>query len=998
MFHTKPTYLVPKIRLALVFIFAFTLASFFSDTPVRADDAPPSIIVRISSSEHHVFTRNGVVIEDATSETYDDFPLPANVVLHTVDEPIDENRQTHYVDEFCGSTDQFYSRHGVRTHIIATHPDGSQFEVAYFDNEIFNYWRIWGCDQQYSEDYDYRASWEIIQVETDSDGDGILDGSDNCVSVANADQSNTDGDGEGNACDTDDDNDGVADEVDQCPQQYGEASNAGCPALDSDGDGVLDNADNCISTPNADQADADGEGQGDVCDADDDNDTIADALDNCSTTANVDQADWNRDGQGDACQDSDGDAFRDAVDVCVSDPAPDSTDGCPDEIVVSGELFTDPLVFSPVTPVATGGSQTICAASTSDNPVLVDNVQVATIRYIVPVCYNPITRQFADAQQNIRAGRTLIDPASPWRAEADVSQFAAYQLNEGDNQILQVRMPFTMVGEVRGRPVRLSMIYLVEIASTQSEQLCTLAVVSGPVRFRFDDTGAVEVLEQGVISATEQTCAPWETLDTDADTVLDVADNCPQTPNADQADLDQDREGDACEADLVCAGMFTMPYDQFRSIIEGAGAEDDLTAITSLANDICMLVDFRIEPVTYVPETLVADAMINGNNLRIRAREAQFVRINETNETPPIVSTEGLTVDPEVTSRYGVCMDILYAWDLYPPERMPLLDPNSPIARIIALQSICIDPFGQRFHNGTGEEPEQPVIRIETFPLFQRGHNGVQLSNLVYSFTKVGIGGISQSGYFAAMVGGQTFPQAGWRVSQEINAQINGTALPGGTGIFPGSATNTFVANMTVDGVLRQLCELQPESTPQGMRWGYAYRICDQQLYLIQERDALNQQSPPTLQPETPEQRRTERLEQLCRLPENANAPACNPERWGDVIDPDTEELQLQPGENETQPEQPAGGGVLFDPNAFRYVVLPTWLVDFLDWLNTNLTSDTPLFPVAPIEPPPLVEPGAEPGGNPLHLGPGTAPSIPVPDIQSPVLVPGLQDFFGPTP
>jgi hypothetical protein len=39
------------------------------------------------------------------------------------------------------------------------------------------------------------------------------------------------------------------------------------PPLDTDGDGVPDSADNCVSMPNADQADADADGHGDVCDA-----------------------------------------------------------------------------------------------------------------------------------------------------------------------------------------------------------------------------------------------------------------------------------------------------------------------------------------------------------------------------------------------------------------------------------------------------------------------------------------------------------------------------------------------------------------------------------------------------------------------------------------------------------------------------------------------------------------------------------------------------------
>jgi hypothetical protein len=168
----------------------------------------------------------------------------------------------------------------------------------------------------------------------DADGDEVPDASDNCPSVANTDQADNDGDGQGDACDGDDDDDGVEDAGDNCPftanpdQADSDSDGQGdaCDA-DDDGDGVADADDNCPSTANSDQADNDNDGLGDACDADDDNDGVADDVDNCPTTANSGQADNDNDGLGDACDaDDDNDGVADGADNCPSTANPGQTD------------------------------------------------------------------------------------------------------------------------------------------------------------------------------------------------------------------------------------------------------------------------------------------------------------------------------------------------------------------------------------------------------------------------------------------------------------------------------------------------------------------------------------------------------------------------------------------------------------------------------------------------------------------------------------------------
>jgi len=161
----------------------------------------------------------------------------------------------------------------------------------------------------------------------DTDGDNVLDGNDNCQYVPNADQTDSDGDGIGDACDVcpaDTDNDSDADAFciafDLCPDVPGPVN--GCP--DSDNDGVADINDNC-ELYNPDQADVNGSGVGDACEDSDadgwlipedqcpdevgsaygcpdaDFDGVADIDDNCPFTANADQTDSDGDGIGDVC-------------------------------------------------------------------------------------------------------------------------------------------------------------------------------------------------------------------------------------------------------------------------------------------------------------------------------------------------------------------------------------------------------------------------------------------------------------------------------------------------------------------------------------------------------------------------------------------------------------------------------------------------------------------------------------------------------------------------
>ena len=200
-------------------------------------------------------------------------------------------------------------------------------------------------------------------------GGETADCRDNCPDDLNADQADADSDGIGDVCDAcplDADNDPDGDGICQTTCVGDECLESPCT-----GGETAECEDNCPEDENADQADYDSDGIGDVCDVcpydpldDGDEDGICDAVcvddeecsegpcsggatldcdDNCPLVANEDQADEDDNGIGDACDDEcrDDDTDCDGIvddgdgsgepgdDYCLDLEVVDCDDNCP---------------------------------------------------------------------------------------------------------------------------------------------------------------------------------------------------------------------------------------------------------------------------------------------------------------------------------------------------------------------------------------------------------------------------------------------------------------------------------------------------------------------------------------------------------------------------------------------------------------------------------------------------------------------------------------------
>jgi PKD repeat protein len=281
-----------------------------------------------------------------------------------------------------------------------------------------------------------------------------------------------------------------------------------CSDPDIDGDGILNAADNCPIAANAGQADFNNDGIGDAC-QDSDADTVVDAQDNCKTTANTDQRNVDGDAAGDACDsDIDNDGVANASDNCPyfanADQADADSDGHGNVCDVKQVTF---LV-----------EKTTCGYQTT----LTLGINGTTVGSLAP-----------NADCACSGAPYVVTITNPGILAALGSESSCNAFTVTGNN-------YALVGWAR-----------VEITHWSSAPVERVTIT--------DRTGGAfpdYACYQWDYQATYRNSTPdidndglWNCKDPDIDndTVLNAADNCPLVVNTNQADVDGNGIGNACQ-------------------------------------------------------------------------------------------------------------------------------------------------------------------------------------------------------------------------------------------------------------------------------------------------------------------------------------------------------------------------------------------------------------------------------------------------------------------
>lgn len=361
----------------------------------------------------------------------------------------------------------------------------------------------------------------------------------------------------------------------------------GIPQADNDNDGIPNDSDNCPDVANSDQEDLDNDGIGDVCDDDIDGDGVLNVDDNCPLIANADQADENGNGIGDLCDILCG-AF-DSTDTPVN--IPDNFEGGANSNIDFAGAYeiTDVNITVNITHTFDGDLILVLTSPSGTSVILSDQNGGGGDNYTATV--------FDDD------GDTAIQAGSPPFTGSFIPEQALSTFN--------------------GEP---------------SGGVWTLNVADGFGA----DTGTID-------SWTLEVCG-FEQDDNDSDGIPNDEDNCPDTANTDQSDIDNDGIGDICDDDIDGDGVLNVD-DNCPENANPEQTDFDGDGIGDECDEECTVGTSLDTPIDIASSGDDADYLATINI-------AESVIITDVNVTVNIEHDWDADLDISITSPNGVTVDL----------------------------------------------------------------------------------------------------------------------------------------------------------------------------------------------------------------------------------------------------------------------------------------------------------------------------------------------------